>query len=137
MKKIIFSFLAFIILSCKSEIEQKQEIVNRIGNSYNSEIIAFSADLISQNEVIGSTVGLVGDPISKIADCILKDVEQRLVNSYSINELKEIENNDVKKLAVLDGLLSNEDFKIKSLTCIKAVFEDYDKTRDKIKNSTN
>ena len=127
-----FAFLVIaMLISCKSETQKKRDLAHRICNSYNSEILSFTSDLIESNEFIKTTI----EPIDVIANCIKSDIEDRLIESYSIEELEKIDKYNSQKIAVINGLLNNANFQKNAFDCIKSTFKEYEKTSNKIENS--
>ena len=120
-----------MLISCKSETQKKRDLAHRICNSYNSEILSFTSDLIESNEFIKTTI----EPIDVIANCLKSDIEDRLIESYSIEELEKIDKYNSQKIAVINGLLNNANFQKNAFDCIKSTFKEYEKTSNKIENS--
>lgn len=61
-------FLCIILItSCKTDNQRKKDLAHKICNSYHSEILLFTSDLIESNELLKTTI----EPIDITANYII------------------------------------------------------------------
>lgn len=145
MKKkiILLTFSLSIVLllnSCKSEKQKKMEVANKITLNICDELENLinkqSSELSLSNDIQLSIIKILlesgGKPSIKLCNCFATKLKLNLVESFSLSELKEMQNDNLKKVIVFDKMFQNKKTQNDLVICVKKVANEYKEFGDKL-----
>lgn len=132
-----------LFYSCVNNHQVERRLAKKITNNFCDKFENYISTRINQSFIsnflngdVPSFIISTGDQsINSICKCLQNKVEVRLMETYTLNELRMIEKDNLKKIAVIDGLLENSEFQKEFFYCINKIYDEYKDTKNKVRKS--
>jgi hypothetical protein len=132
-----------MLLSCTSDAEKKEQLVNLISKNVCDNLSSKSSEKFNQNrygnqadyELAIALMQLLNVPIKDFCECFTGIISRELLNKFSYSELLEIQKDMIKQLMVAYKILEQREIQVGIENCVKESLNNAGEDYQNFKNS--